>query len=103
MEDLTNAIGVISLGLGGLSIILGFVFALKNWNQKVPTPTPPPAGPVEHGAVVDLVGSATEFAKALKDLDLSGRLLSVGVLLIGVAAITAGLDSVADAIASTAK
>jgi hypothetical protein len=46
------------------------------------------------------IKNTAEFAKALKDLDLGGKLLTVGILLIAIAAITAGLDNVTEAIES---
>lgn len=53
--------------------------------------------------MTEIIGEMTDFAKALKDLDTSGRLLTVGVLLVAIAAVAAGLDNIADAIESVAK
>lgn len=99
--DLSQAIGWVCLVLGAIAILAGVAVALKYMNVKPPEK---PAAEVvgDHGAVVDVIGKTTEFAKALKDLDSSGRLLTVGVLLIAIAGVVAGLDNVADAIAATA-
>lgn len=96
MEQLSAALGWVCLTLGALSVAAGIILALKYRNQVVPEPAKPKVG--DQGAINDLVKNTTDFAKALKDLDVSGKLLTVGVLLIGIAAITAGLDQVADAI-----
>ena len=99
--DLTVAVGWVTLILGAAAIIAGIVIALKYRDQKPPD-IPKPAGVSEHGAVIDAIKNTTEFAKALKDLDLSGKLLTVGVLLIAISAITAGLNEVAQAITTAA-
>lgn len=65
-------------------------------------PPVPPAGPVEQGAVTAIIDSTTAFAKALKDLEFGGRLMTVGVLLIAISALAAGLDEVAQAVTDVA-
>ncbi|WP_454857551.1 hypothetical protein [Promicromonospora soli] len=50
--------------------------------------------------VQNLIKNTAEFAKALKDLDLGGTLLTVGILLIAIASITGGLDNVTEAMES---
>ena len=78
--ELTLALGWVCLLLGAVGIVLGFVIAWQQRNFKPPTPATA-TGPVEQGAVNDIIKSTTDFAKAVKDLDLGGRLMIVGVLL----------------------
>ena len=96
MDALASGIGWTSLVLGAASIAVGLVVAWNNRKLRVPEPTKPEVG--DHGAVKDAIDSVTEFAKALKDLDLSGKLLTVGLLLIAIASVVAGLDNIAEAI-----
>lgn len=100
MDALTQAIGWICLILGAAAIIAGIVVALKYRNVE-----PPKTGEAEVGdqGLNETIDKVTEFAKALKDLDSSGRLLTIGVMLIAIAAVVAGLDSVAEAIKSAAS
>ena len=98
---LSPTIGWVCLVLGALCIATGLVVAWTN--RKVVPPAPPKAEVGDHGAIDETIKVMTDFAKALKDLDLSGKLLTVGVLLIAVAAVVAGLDGVAEAIKATAK
>lgn len=95
---LTSAIGWTCLALGALSVAVGIWLAIIHRNQKVPVAPDPTVS--DQGAVTDAIKNTTELAKALKDLDLGGRLLTVGVLLIAIAAITVGLDNVTQAIES---
>lgn len=101
MDAFNLAIGWTCLILGAIAICVGIYTALQYRNQQIPQLPEPQVG--DQGAINDIVKSSTEFAKALKDLDLSGKLLTVGVLLIAIAAIVAGLDAVAEAIESIAK
>jgi hypothetical protein len=102
METLSAALGWASLVLGTASILLGLMYYWNHRNDKPPAP-PQPSGPVEHGAVVDAVKAATDFAKAIKDLDRAAQLVTFGLLLFAIAGIVAGLDSVATAIQSAAS
>lgn len=101
METLSTAIGWTALVLGALAILAGIAVALVHKREEKPAIAA--AVPGNQGAIGDTFKSVAELAKALKDLDSSGRLLTIGVLLIGIAAVVAGLDEVADAIASTVK
>lgn len=47
-----------------------------------------------HGALADTVTAVTELARVMKDLQRSGQVLVVGVLVLAVAALAAGLDAV---------
>jgi hypothetical protein len=95
MENLTMAIGWVSLVLGAAFLVAGLVMAWRHKDATVPTVK---KGLQEQGAVDDAIGKAADFAKALKDLDLGSRLMVVGVWLIAVAAIAAGLNEVADSV-----
>lgn len=95
MDDLTAAIGWVSLVLGTVFLIGGLAMAWQHRNVNVPTVT---KGLSEQGAVDEATAKVTEFAKALKDLDLGSRLMVVGVWLIAVAAIAAGLNEVAESV-----
>jgi|GEM_PF-4059677 hypothetical protein len=101
MDSLSQAIGWVCLALGAIAILAGVAVAMKYKNV---TPPEKPAAEVvgDQGAVGDVIDKTTEFAKALKDLDSSGRLLTVGVLLIAISGVVAGLDNIADAIEATA-
>ena len=96
--ELTSAIGWTCLVLGAVCIVVGIWVAIIHRKQEVPVAKPATVG--DHGAINDAIKNTADFAKALKDLDLGGRLLTVGVLLIAVAAITVGLDNVTQAIES---
>lgn len=98
MNALNQGIGWVCLVLGALSIASGIFAAFRYQKTEIPVPTTPKVG--DHGAINDAIKNSVEFAKALKELDLTGKLLTVGVLLIAVAAIVAGLDTVADALKS---
>lgn len=88
--------------LGAVALVLGFIISYQHRNATPPTPPVPPAGPVEQGAVTAIIDSTTAFAKALKDLEFGGRLMTVGVLLIAISALAAGLDEVAQAVTDVA-
>lgn len=98
MEALTLAIGWGTLVLGLASISLGLYLL---WKHRT---TPEDLRRVQEAAVTegvtDVIDSASQFAKAIKDLDQASRALTVGVLLIAISALVAGLDSIADAIES---
>jgi hypothetical protein len=96
--ELTAAIGWVCLVLGAASVACGIWMTIIHRNQEVPVAKPGTVG--DHGTVNDAIKNAAEFATALKDLDLGGKLLTVGILLIAIAAITAGLDDVTEAIKS---
>lgn len=98
--ELTTAVGWVCLILGSISIIGGIWLTALHYRQEVPEKEVSDQIVRDHGAVTDAVKSVTDFAKALKDLDLGGKLLTVGVLLIAIAAISAGLDNVTEAIES---
>jgi len=98
--ELTEVLGWVCLALGALGVLGGFAMSIQHANA---TPPERAAGPIEQGAVVDVIKSTTDFAKAVKDLDLGGRLMIVGVLLIAVAALAAGLDQVAEAVTEVAN
>lgn len=98
---IADAIGWVCLVLGAVAIILGIITSIRNYNVQVPEP--PQVTVDDQGAINDVIKNTTDFAKALKELDLGGKLLTVGVLLIAIAAISAGLDNVAEAIAEGAS
>ncbi len=100
METLSTAIGWTALVLGTLAILTGIAVAVIHKREEKPAIA---AVPGNQGAIGDTFKNGAELAKALKDLDSSGRLLTIGLVLIGIASVVAGLDNVADAIASTAK
>lgn len=99
MELLTPAIGWSSLVLGILVILVGIVTA---WNLRNVRPPEPKKKEITEQGFTDIVKDTTEFAKALKDLDRSMQLILVGVVLFGIAALVAGLDTVATAIETAA-
>jgi hypothetical protein len=53
----------------------------------------------QSGAVSTTIDSVSKLATAMKDLDRVGQLLAVSMGFFGVAAVAAGLESVANAIA----
>lgn len=99
MEALTPAIGWASLVLGSFALVVGIAIAWIRRNDQPPASTEEAIG--EQG-IGDVIAQMTAFATALKDLDLSGRLMTVGVLLIAVSAMVAGFDNLAEAIEMTA-
>lgn len=99
MDALGQTIGWASLVLGVLSTLMGLLLAWKQRDAK--PPEPPKTGLTEQG-LTDTIKAVTDFAKALKDLDRAAQLLTIGVLFFGIAALVAGLDSVANAITAAA-
>lgn len=99
MDALVAFIGWVSAILGVIALAIGLTTAWKRRNDAPPEPTET-TGLAEQGggAVNEAIKNVSDFAKALKDLDRSGQLMTIGVLLIAIAAITAGLDNVAEAI-----
>lgn len=100
MELLSQAIGWSSLVLGIICVALGLLLAWSQRNAKPPERPKPGLG--EQAGVTEAIKATTDFAKALKDLDRSGQLLIIGVLFFAIAGLVAGLESVANAIESTA-
>jgi hypothetical protein len=98
MEALTLAIGWGTLVLGLVSIGLGLYLL---WKQRTTTADlrRMQETAVTEG-VTDVIGSASQFAQAIKELDQGSRALTVGVLLVAISALVAGFDSIADAIES---
>ncbi len=96
MPELGTAIGWGSLGIGILCALVGLAWVWGQRNAQVPNPAPDKVA--EQGAIGDVVKATTDFAKALKDLDRGIQLITLGVLFVAISAVTAGFDTVADAI-----
>lgn len=101
MDSRLNALFWTSLVLGGLFLLAALV---SWWRGRKAVPKLAQNGQVvEHGGVGDTFKNAAELAKAMKDLDQASRMAVIGVVLVGVAALAAGLDSVADAVSDIAE
>lgn len=98
-EALSPAIGWASLVFGVLATLVGLVIA---WNQRNLKPPTVPAAKLDEQGFTDTLKATTDFAKALKDLDRGMQLIMVGILFFGIAALVAGMDTVATAIESAA-
>ena len=101
MDSLAVAVGWAGLVAGILLILMGAWMMWIRRNQEIPRPDP--ATLTEQGGPQKIIDSATDLAKALKDLDRGSRLMVVGVLLVGFAALVAGVGEVADAVSEIAS
>jgi hypothetical protein len=100
MPELVTVIGWVSLGLGALCALVGLALVWSQKDASIPKPTELKLG--EQGAVDDVITASANFAKALKDLDRGVQLIMLGALFVAISALAAGLNTVADAIKSTA-
>jgi hypothetical protein len=100
MPELGTAIGWASLAIGLGCALVGLALVWSQRNAKVPLPPPDKVG--EEGAIGEVIKATTDFAKALKDLDRGIQLITLGALFIAISAVTAGFDTVAEAIKGAA-
>ena len=100
---LQDVVGWGSFALGSLCIIAAVSIGVARRDAIYPDPVVP-QDPQQRNIIAEetekLVKTVTELAKELKEMDLIGKLLTVGVLLVLTAGVVTSVDSVASAIAA---
>lgn len=116
VSSLPEKVVWVSLVLGSVCILVGLVVAVletirykiiadKAEEAATAAVTKAKAGVVtdqsvqEQGAIGDTLESLAKLATSLKDLDIGTRVLVLGVALVAIAGVAAGVDAIATAIA----